>query len=561
MTQRRGSKAKPTKPPANPSALADAAQAFKELQECYVPAGRAASAEAQQGLTEPSPEVLAMWREAAPAALRVLTMATHLAEGGRYDAEDVATLEDCQMEFGGTPAPSSDSSEQAAGEDAVEPAEEESTEDSEDVTNTEDADEETESKAPPLDKQLADFTRALRKIDDFKDTSDEEAAAAFTLWRQAHPLSEDRYLAFQRFPGLTAAGLLRYLQSRWGSAKTTASIPKDSEVGWHKRVWEITTSKVVCDGNFAAKGSLIQAGMHVTQLDVAAQFLGAAASVPLGHGDPIEITIDPDAKQWPQPVAQVFGLGKGDKKNVENPGYLRLADDVHISADAPKTVRLAFEGKLRKGVYVPTPVARYLVKNHGVEMRLDYALIWPLNTHGRHLGTFAEKLRKGLAKLRVQRARGEFGAAAALAMAKRVYASFLGGMTRSAKKNHTQQALRPDWNDMWKAVAAVNALRALDKALANGYEPLALLRDSAFFAQHEAGPVKPEGMRFVPDEDEWHAADANFQTLAEEHSPGKWAVEAWCEADEAIVQAVNNGRSTMVKRLVEEGHEARLAAA
>src|SRR5690606_7668258 len=120
--------------------------------------------------------------------------------------------------------------------------------------------------------------------------------------------------------------------------------------------------------------------------------------------------------------------------------------------------------------------------------------------YGRRLAQWAERVRAARSALGADVAAGEPGAALALAVVKRMYAGFLGGMLRSEKDND-RGSLRPDWHDQLVATAGVNALRALDKA---GLTPFAGIKDAFYFAHNRGGPLEPEGLRMNDQPGGWH---------------------------------------------------------
>ena len=91
------------------------------------------------------------------------------------------------------------------------------------------------------------------------------------------------------------------------------------------------------------------------------------------------------------------------------------------------------------------------------------------------------------------------GGRLALQILKSVYATFLGGMTRSADLKN-KGTLRPDWHDQYVTTLSLNALRALDKArAASGVTPIGLMKDAAWWVTAaDAAPFKPAGMDIMP---------------------------------------------------------------
>ncbi|MFC7344534.1 hypothetical protein [Saccharopolyspora griseoalba] len=530
--------------PAAP-ALDEAARLYQQLQRQFVEAGKNSRQETARGFTTPSPQSQSEWQAVLDTMTKMYAVVVHFSDGGAYDASDVtAHLDDALV--GNTTVQQGATQESSSAEESAES----------DARDRGDAESGGE---PSEEEQLKWFTRSLRNLKGLEDTSDEVCRHALELWRNAHRVG-DRNLAFYEYPGRVGTMTLRLHQAAHGSAKVFEPVPQGSEVEWHQRVWEITSGKCVRYANFANPRVPLQQGDWVTKIDVVAQFLAAASAVHLGHeveptdndhGGPWEFVIDAHDQDWPRPVRDAL-VG-----SAERPGYVRLAEAVDMS-EAPEVTRLALQDQLVAGAYLPTPMARYLAKDRKLNLKLDWALVWIKGRHGQHLAKWSEIFRTGRKELRIRVARGEPGAAEAYAIAKNVYASYLGGMTRSTK--HNMALLRPDHHDQYVALASANALRSLEKAAAHGYAPLCLLRDTAIFADPKQRIKNIEGMRFAPDPDTWRQEGVDVAVLAEEHSPGKWAVEDYCQATPEIVQAHTKGRTTQLKALVEAASREEVSA-
>ena len=153
--------------------------------------------------------------------------------------------------------------------------------------------------------------------------------------------------------------------------------------------------------------------------------------------------------------------------------------------------------------------------------------------HGRRLAVWCGLFADARAALVAARDGGDRAAGVALQILKSVYATFLGGMTRSADHND-KGTLRPDWHDQYVTQANVNALRALDKArAASGVTPIGLMKDAAWWVTAaDAAPFKPAGMEITE----------------RDGQPGKWHVNRWARVDQDIVTAHASGRIGTLRR-------------
>ncbi|WP_199443449.1 hypothetical protein [Umezawaea beigongshangensis] len=371
-------------------------------------------------------------------------------------------------------------------------------------------------------QELRDFSRALRQIEAHRDATDEECAAALAAWHAALTVKGDalRYVSSR---GMTGTAALRWLCARYPVMVPPRRL--DDE-----RVWEISRSRTTLDVlsfvdqdvDLAAAG---EAGWCVTELDVNAQYLGAMRSVLLGDGEPDEVEhVAPDE------LRSVLAC----------PGYVRLGTRPELPA-AP-TARLAF-ARVGDDWWLPTPSATYLHRDHGSALDVTGAVYWPRGRgrgetarHGKRLERWAQLFAEGRETL--DRAAAESPAAAgAGAVLKAVYATFSGGWLRSRTLNNTE-TLRPDWGDQIVAQGGVNALRAVDKALAAPANAeirlLGAMKDSFWFVGPGPGPVLPDALTITP----------------RGGQPGKFHVNRYGPITDEIVTAHRRGRIGTLRRAI-----------
>ena len=371
------------------------------------------------------------------------------------------------------------------------------------------------------DEEMRDFARAVRARR--PEATDEECAAALYAWHSAVTVKGDP-LRFVSSPGYTGVTLYERLTAQHGAMVQPE--PLQSE-----RVLELTQSRTTLRVlSFLDFDQTPTPGTDaITEVDVTAQYLAAARSAELGDGEPTEVTADQLAAA---DLAATFKL----------PGYVELAAMPELDG-LPATARLAFAA-VRDGWWLPTPAARYLQHDHGVDLQLAGALMWRPKQHGRRLSVWAATMADGRANLTAAAAGtdGKATAAAdALLVLKSVYATFLGGMTRSERHND-KGTLRPDWHDQYVMQAGVNALRALDKALAAGARLAGGMKDSFWFLGPVAdAPLQPTGLVFAD-------------------QPGKWHVHRWAVVDEEIAAAHASGRVGVVRKAITAAHNRRKAS-
>lgn len=469
-------------------ALREFQQEWQSVQAAVRAAGNASWQEASAGHDRPSPESIAQWEELVDALSRLLAGALHMADGGAYNATGVTTGSAAAAE---------------ADQDTDEPDQSAPTGDDTSAAAVQESKE---------DQELFAFTKAVR--DRFPEATDADCASALELFHDAH-LVKNTPLRFVQYPGFTGMAAYEWLSSLFGAMPKIDPVPRTSEVAWHHTIWEITTSsKLTRTFSFVNPDVAPAVGEQVTEVDVIAQYLAGARSVELPRGEPLELTeIDEDfADTW---------LKK------EHPGYVQLASAPDLTG-CPVTVTGPFAG-LRAESLLPMPAARYLHRDHGVRLDVDWALVWPSKRHGRHLGRWAQLFADGRGFLEAAADRGEPGADYALAINKMIYSAFLGGLLRS-DENNALSTLRPDWWDQLVPQAGVNQLRALDKALKQGSVPLAAMKDSVWFVG-EYAPIRPAGLEF-------HT------------QPGKWSVDRYGPVTQRLVDAHRRGQPALVRDAV-----------
>lgn len=366
------------------------------------------------------------------------------------------------------------------------------------------------------EEELADFAAAVRSKPINPDATDEEIRQALAAWHGAVQIEGDP-LRFLSSPGYTGVSAYERLTAQYGSMVKPERLTSET-------VWELTKShKLLTVLSFINPAAAPALGEVVTEADVNAQYLAAARSSELGDGEPIELD---DLSDVDLP------------KLLSQPGYVQLATAPDLTK-LPVTARLPF-ASLQDGWSLPNPAARYLVKDHGVKLDVSHAITWPKGQYGRRLDRWCALFADGRAKLAEQAASGQPGAALALKVLKATYATFLGGMTRSADHND-KGTLRADWHDNYISQAGVNALRAVDKALKADPELrlLGAMKDSFWFLGNE--PVQPEGMLFTP---------KNGQG-------GKWHLNRWGTVDQDIVNAHARNRIGSLRRAITAADNAR----
>lgn len=237
--------------------------------------------------------------------------------------------------------------------------------------------------------------------------------------------------------------------TKWPGAKE----PQPADLGLFEELRESTTDQfwtarswILTPGN-PAPGSLILG------VDVNMQYVASAASVELGEGNPIHYE-DGDA-QFP-PVVEA----------IKKPGWVRLRKAV---TKAPHGLQLPAK------MWVPTPLAVYLARDHKITLSISEALLW--DRQRKALSSLSGHFRDWALALK---AADDPASSYALEMVKTLYTKTLGGYLASEAEGMTPpQWHRPDWAMLLRAQAEVNMLRGLDQ-LPAGITPRAKYADAAF---------------------------------------------------------------------------------
>lgn len=368
-------------------------------------------------------------------------------------------------------------------------------------------------------EEIADWRRACRGLPGYAEATDDECDAALQAWHRRVLAWDDkagsRSTGFRSSPAATGLLMYELIAARNGAMVQPEKLHDPQVWAISFRDGERMTGTV---WSFTDPDVDVPTGGGFTELDVNAQYLAAASSVECGDGEPDHISGDQLEPRWFDRLTRV-------------PGYVQLAVAPDLSP-LPGAARHSL-ADLDAGVWIPIPLMKYLVadkRDEPITLELERAIIWPQgksrgsSRYGRRLAQWAERVRAARSALGADVAASEPGAALALAVVKRMYAGFLGGMLRSEKDND-RGSLRPDWHDQLVATAGVNALRALDKA---GLTPFAGIKDAFYFAHNRGGPLEPEGLRM------------NDQ-------PGGWHVNRWGEITDDIATAHADGRPGLVR--------------
>ncbi|MFD4328529.1 hypothetical protein ACFWQC_28120, partial [Nocardioides sp. NPDC058538] len=283
--------------------------------------------------------------------------------------------------------------------------------------------------------------------------------------------------------------------TKWPGAKAPATADLDlfedlrrTDAFWKARTWITTPGD-------PAESSTVKAA------DINAQYVAAASSVELGEGDPLHY------EPGDELPANLYKL----------PGWVRLGAAV---VDAPHNMELL------EGAWVPMPIAVYLTRDHGRELAIAEALVWP--KHRRALKNLANHFGRWSSELKADESRA---GAYALRMVKSLYTKSLGGYLASEKGLTPPAWHRPDWALLLKAQAEANMLRNLDK-LPAGCIPRAKYADTIFVEITEGADlttwpsldlVQPGRFKLVHDEP---APALSFRGL-------KATADAWRVAYEA----------------------------
>ncbi|MGW7537813.1 hypothetical protein [Amycolatopsis sp. NPDC054798] len=379
------------------------------------------------------------------------------------------------------------------------------------------------------DVERAHFAAAVRTRK--RDATDDEVTAALAAWH-THVQPLGRSLRFVISPGYTGAMLYELLAAAHGTMVQPVKLADPL-------VWDVTRSSDFLRWvHFLNPEVTPVAGMAVTELDITAQFLGAAPSTDLGDGEPD--LLDAVTGDW--------------VPNLSRPGYVELAEPPGL-AGLPAHARAAFAA-VDAGTWLANPHAKYLAKDHGVQLHIGRAILWPAGDraqrkparYGRRLAVWAKEVREARLALTLAARADAPGAALALGVLKSMYAAFLGGMLRSEDVNNFG-TLRPDWGDMLVTSAGSNTLRALDK-LPDGVVPLGGMKDSVWFPSDAAhAPFRPGGLGYAD------------QPGPDQDKPGKWHLNRWGVITDDLVRHHANGNVGLVRNAVIKADKARKAAA
>lgn len=376
-------------------------------------------------------------------------------------------------------------------------------------------------------EEARDWARAVRKR--WPDATGDECAAALDAWHGAmqHGGTPARFVSH---PGRTGITIFEWLCAKNGASPLPEPLAND-------RVRELTGSHDVALRMlaFIVPGQVPREGQAVTELDVTAQYLGAAVSTELGHGQPIEAG----------PVAPV-----DQEMTFRRPGYARLATLPDLSA-LPAHVQAALRMISPDG-WLPFPVCRYLQHDHHIALDVAEVIMWEPGTYGRRLDPWCKLLGTGRKSLSTAARAGDHAAELALSVVKPTYSKFLGGMIRSERHND-RSSLRPDWFDMYVSQANINALRAIDKALAANpaLRLLGGMKDAFWFLSDDpTGPLRPTGLTYADLPDQPKSFD----------QPGKWHVNRFGLVTPEIIKAHKSGRVGVLRKAITAADVARKAA-
>lgn len=208
---------------------------------------------------------------------------------------------------------------------------------------------------------------------------------------------------------------------------------------------------------------MLQPDLWITELDVNAQYLSAAA-IELGHGEP-------------ERIHAPRTLDAYDRM----PGYVRIGAieslrqlEKHLPGSW-----LAFVD-LRRGSVLTMPTVRFMTRR-GVELDACEILVWP--HHRRHLGSWQALFRDARTTLAAAAAAGNPAPRIALAAVKEVTNVTVGGWMRAADKN-TSDLMRKDWSDHIITEAGVRALAGIERAALLGTQPIGMRRDAVWYIGH-----------------------------------------------------------------------------
>lgn len=368
-----------------------------------------------------------------------------------------------------------------------------------------------------LTQQVADIRRALKRIG--RDVTEDVARATLTEWHTA-----TGGMRFVGWAGDTGLSIYSAVTARDGlQARGVATIdPTPSEA-----VAE-ASENLALHLDWIAPGITLDRQHLVSEFDVNGQFL-ASADVGLGHGEPDVLD------RAPRDGLRAF---KG------RPGYVRLASDLRVPADARIThTRAAWDG-IPAGRYLAMTSAQHLAKN-GVPLDIDRVMWWPVDHSRNHLSAWKTVLRG--AREQLMHALGDrpdpaAPAAHALALVKSVASVTLGGMLRSERS--TTRYFSVHWSDMIITESWVRALIAVERAGQQGATVLGMRRDSVWLrtdipaAPSTLAPIAPAGL-----------------TISDQL--GKWKHSRWAIATDDMITRHSAATPETFNHALKAAHETR----
>lgn len=376
---------------------------------------------------------------------------------------------------------------------------------------------------------VRDVARSVKARMELELTRD-QALAALAVWRE-HVAVDGQAWHYVRSPGWTGATLGAWLCARYPALTRPVRLAEDSVV-WDLAGAGTSVMRVL---GWTLPERCPAEGQTIAAYDVTAQYLAAMRSVRLGDGEPITIPADQD--------------GVDLVEMVKRPGYLVLDEPPDLSG-LPAHVGAAF-ARLDAGSILPMPLAGYLVRDHGVALAWSQLIVWDrttkngreVNAYGPRLSRVAEEISENRDRLRALAATDpQHPAHYALALLKDVYARFSAGFMRSDQHN-TSAYLRPDWADMIAATGSANSLRALDKAVAGGWEPIGQSADTVWFVLD----VAPE-----------HVPEVLPAGLELSDRPGKWHLNRWGRATARLVQVFKLGHPNLISKALADINQTRI---
>jgi hypothetical protein len=204
--------------------------------------------------------------------------------------------------------------------------------------------------------------------------------------------------------------------------------------------------------------------------DVNGLYLGAATSLPLGHGEAEHVT---DAPPF----------------DAKCPGYWRISAFDWTHARLPDPLRVA--GRARgEQLWVTTPTMKILTELYGLDVEISEAWIWRPGNCGRVLDKWAAELRDARRALQ-----GRTGAddRAVLDAVKATYAFGIGRLDKSTLRGGNDVLHRPDWRHHVVAQGRYALTRKILAAAEVGAFPLAVAVDAVVYASDTDEPTPPAG--------------------------------------------------------------------